>query len=33
MIIIPINQDNTLLCADSIGSSVPNINMDAVFIF
>lgn len=32
MIIITINQDKTLLCADSVASTVPNINLDAVFI-
>lgn len=29
----PINRDNTLLCADSVAGSVPNINMGTVFIF
>lgn len=32
MIIITINQDKTLLCADSVASTVPNINTDAVVI-
>lgn len=32
MIIITINHDQTLLCADSVANTVPNTDMDVVFI-